>query len=515
MAIPLSTSPPVEETLWSDDNDSNYGEEDADIEEFITPDANEEALDELRYIIYRGRISQKITDMLLSFMKKHSTLQIPKSYTTLMGTPKNVDINSVAVGETGHYMHMGIGKYFMNIKHNSILSLDRIELDIGIDGIQFFASSKLKGWPIIGRVQGVNVVPPFLIGIYVGSEKPSSFDDYLAPLCDEYDLIKQENGVLINGKRIPLHIRAFVCDSPARCDVTSTHHHNHHNGCHKCIQPSTFENGARVYNSKIGTLRTDESFFNRQDLSHHSDLHGASWSRLELSNIRMVSQFPLDVMHQIDLGTTKTILTLIKTRKNMNPLLKSNIKKMSILYESYAKNTPREFARPPRSFSDLPLFKATELRQFTLYTGIVLFKSFLKPNMYLHFLQLACAYRQLSSNLYKDNLNLVQSQLLLFVKNFKKHYGKLGYNIHNLLHIVECVKIFGSVNSFSAYPFENFMSNISRLVRGKRFVLKQIYNRIHEFNRLNQKYGESESSVNQRFYSDNDKDCYIELPDCT
>lgn len=69
-------------------------------------------------------------------------------------------------------------------------------MDIGIDGIKFFKSSKLSGWPIIGRIVGLDGIPPFLIGIYTGPAKPESFDELMTAFCDEIDEIERDGGGL-------------------------------------------------------------------------------------------------------------------------------------------------------------------------------------------------------------------------------------------------------------------------------------------------------------------------------
>lgn len=104
---------------------------------------------------------------------------------------------------------MGIRHYSQNTKNDQILTLKKIIIDIGIDGIQFFASSKLSGWPIIGRIQALDGVPPFLIGIFSGPGKPESFDQFLTPFCDEIDEMESDGGVLVNQIKIPLSVRAF------------------------------------------------------------------------------------------------------------------------------------------------------------------------------------------------------------------------------------------------------------------------------------------------------------------
>ena len=50
---------------------------------------------------------------------------------------------------------------------------------------------------------------------------------------------------------------------------------------------------------------------------------------------------------------------------------------------------PSEFARKPRSLAEVKSWKATELRQFLLYTGPVILKDVINSNISQHFLALS------------------------------------------------------------------------------------------------------------------------------
>lgn len=67
--------------------------------------------------------------------------------------------------------------------------------------------------------------------------------------------------------------------------------------------------------------------------------------------------------------------------------------------------------------------------------------------------------------------------------------------------------------TFSAYPFENYMSTINKMVRGHRDVIQQISNRLAEFERLNHKFAPKEPMPKNRFLSVNGRDCYVGLND--
>ena len=52
---------------------------------------------------------------------------------------------------------------------------------------------------------------------------------------------------------------------------------------------------------------------------------------------------------------------------------------------------PSEFARQPRSLQELDRWKATEFRQFLLYTGPVVLKGIVSKELFQHFLTLNVA----------------------------------------------------------------------------------------------------------------------------
>lgn len=173
----------------SDEDD--YGSDSDEESESPESNANEDALDELRYLVCRCGITSRASNLILKFMSKHSNLILPKTYKTLMRTPK-VSVIPTPIGQRGQYVHRGIRHFFRNTKLERIFTLKIIILDIGIDGISFFNSSKLSGWPIIGRILGLDGIPPFLIGIYTGPEKPESFDELMTAFCDEIDEMERE-----------------------------------------------------------------------------------------------------------------------------------------------------------------------------------------------------------------------------------------------------------------------------------------------------------------------------------
>lgn len=199
----------------------------------------------------------------------------------------------------------------------------------------------------------------------------------------------------------------------------------------------------------------------------------------------MISDFPVDPMHLIDLGVTKTLVSMWCTGKPSIKLSYAQISQISHLLINQIKNIPLEFNRKPRALEENRRWKATEYRQFLLYTGPVVLKSILNHDNYLNFMSLNVAVTILSFQSHHVRyLDYANSLFNYFIKTFIILYGKdnCSINIHNLLHICDDVKKFGMLQEYSAYPFENFMQKIKGYIRKKDKPLQQIINCTYEQN---------------------------------
>ena len=364
-------------------------------------------------------------------------------------------------------------------------SIETIEIDIGVDGLPLFKSSSQALWPILGAVCHNKEIKPFLIGAYLGNKKPEKVQEYLDEFIKEYKYL-QLSGIEINGKNRKIQIRTFVCDAPAKAFLTGCVGHTSSNGCSKCTQKGNKINYRLTYSTTAFPLRNDNDYKNRKDKDYHTKFFQINMHPLEEINIQMISQFPLDVMHLIDLGVTKKLLLSIWNnnhhRDKLSIIEKQNLDLKLISLKGFI---PKEFCRKPRSFDELCRWKATEFRQLILYTGIVIFKDTIHTDLYEHILLLHGSYRLVScpKNCTK-NLDCVQQMLNTFVHNFSILYGqdKISYNVHNLLHLPECVRQYGNVDNFSAYKFENFMQTLKTDCRQPTKILQQLHNRISERN---------------------------------
>lgn len=176
---------------------------------------------------------------------------------------------------------------------------------------------------------------------------------------------------------------------PAKSFITSTKGHTGYYSYSKCTS-----RGSNIANTCFPDLhfekRTNSSFIDLNDEAHHL---GRS-VLVDIPNFGVVSQIPLDYMHLICIGVVKKLIKMwvigpaIKTK--LSRQVKQNISQYLVDTRNFI---PREFVRKPRQIEEFGQWKATELRQFLLYT-VILHKK-LHSTIYSHFLCLHVAIRLL------------------------------------------------------------------------------------------------------------------------
>lgn len=369
-----------------------------------------------------------------------------------------------------------------------------VKFDINIDGLPLFKSSKTQLWPILAKFHNSE---PFLVSLFCGTGKPEPVEDYLQDFIQELDGL-QKNGIVHEGTQFEVKINAFICDSPARAFVKCIKGHNAYQGCERCEAEASYVSGRMVYtNHAPFEKRTDEKF----KLVHYT-VHQKKATPLIATGIGCVSQFVLDYMHVVCLGAVKRLLTFLIKGPAECKLPKRTIEELSGRLVALRGKIPSEFARQPRSVFDLDRWKATEFRQFLLYTGPVVLKDILPDDQYHHFLCLTVGMSILLESDPEQReayLQYSRNVLHFFVENSAEFYGNTFcvHNIHSLLHLHEDVEDFKcSLNDISAFPFENHLQSIKRMVRNAQNPIAQVTKRIVEKKQANL----SKTSSQKRFY---------------
>ena len=234
-------------------------------------------------------------------------------------------------------------------------------------------------------------------------------------------------------------------------------------------------------------LRKDESFKNLEYL--HEYQRGISILN-ELPYVELVSNVPIDSMHAIYLGIMRQLIRHWVGDKGRNnkyyKLSQDQIEFISSTLESLKHVLPYEFNRRCRSLTYWRQWKATEFRHFLLYFGPFILQNVLKSDVYSNFLKLHISTVILTNpTLVKDSVNVEYSEALNvdFIHSFQTIYGKenVTFNVHALLYLAKDTKIYGSLDQFSAFPFENYLCTIKKLLRKGEKPLQQISRRLTEY----------------------------------
>lgn len=220
-------------------------------------------------------------------------------------------------------------------------------------------------------------------------------------------------------------------------------------------------------------IRTDDEYVRLVDDEHHKG--PSPLSRLPIG---LVSQVPVEYMHSVCIGVAKKLLMSWITGKYGKKMKLSgrNQGQISKRLECIAQYCPREFSRKPRPLSDYKDYKATEGRQFTLYTGLVALRGIMDEQGYKHFLLFHAAIRALcSSPLSPTLINFAKLALEKFVETCPRFYKLtfLSYNVHALLHLAQDAERLGPLDTFSAFPYENNMTFFRTVYRKPHSPLQQ------------------------------------------
>jgi len=307
--------------------------------------------------------------------------------------------------------------------------------------------------------------------------KPNDANNFLFDFVNEFILLFQ-TGIIVSNKKYTVTLNAILCDAPAKSFITYTKGHTGYFSCTKCIQEGDSVCHRIVFPQTDSVLRTNDTFKNRV----HTEYHTGD-SILEQLEIGMVSQIPLDYMHLVCLGVVKRLLQLwVKGSKNIRLTSEATISVSRYLI-ALRPFIPAEFARKPRGLHDIDKWKATEFRQFLLYTGIVVMKSVLPTNSYNHFLSLSVGIRILIDKQLCVPFNTYANSLLLyFVSNYGNLYGDeyITHNVHNLIHLSNDVQNFGCLDNFSCFKYENYMQKIKKKLHQSGSPLEEFCNRTFE-----------------------------------
>ncbi|CAC5384268.1 unnamed protein product [Mytilus coruscus] len=423
-------------------------------------------VEELKVWANKFEIKQNALDDLLKILKgKGFEDVLPTCARTLLKTPRTVVMNTVS---DMHYYHFGL-KYMLEHRLQSV-SKEKLEgiqclvLSLNIDGLPLFKSSNTSVWAVLCSISNIKRSHVFPISFSVGTHKPSNLDFLNDVVTDLGELFT--SGLVFDGKHLQISISCIICDAPAKAFVKNTKLYCGYYGCDKCMQRGVYIGRMTYQDVSNLTLRKDESFRSQSQVEHHKGL-----SPVTQLPVDMIKQFPIDYMHQVCLGVVKRLILLWmrgpRADFRLSAVLVGQISENLI---SMRKFIPKEFVRKPRSLIEIDRWKATEFRQFLLYTGAFVLKDVLEPIYYRNFLALT------------EHSDYAQDLLEWFVERGRELYGRefLVYNVHMLVHLKDDACQFGSLENCAAWKFENYMQRLKRKVRCGNQPAVQLVKRVQE-----------------------------------
>lgn len=455
---------------------NTYSSSDSEIEESGNA-GNAEIRKDLANWALKHNCTRSMLNELLVILRRHGQSNVPADGRTLLQTPRTVDVLHRCGGQ---YAYFGIEQGILHVLglKSLVLKENAISLQFNIDGIPLFKSSNIQLWPIMCSLNRGHV--PFIVGIFCGTTKPNPVNEYLADFLKELHSLTV-HGIIYEDKVYNVSVDGFVCDAPARAFLKCVKTHNAYSACERCTVRGSWD-GRVVYNSQeIFPLRKAQQFHNMEYKEHQIQK-----SPLTDIGILCIEQFALDYMHCVCLGVVRRILSFLKHGPAQCRQSARQISEISNNLLSLSGLMPSEFARQPRSLLELDRWKATELRQFLLYTGPVVLKDVVPTPIYEHFLCLTVAIAiMLDADADRRNFYLQYGKELLeyFVGNCQGLYGKIFtvYNVHSLIHLHEDIAFFQcSLNDISAFKYENHLQMVKKMVRKAQNPISQISKRLTE-----------------------------------
>ncbi|XP_065654618.1 uncharacterized protein LOC136081245 [Hydra vulgaris] len=126
---------------------------------------------------------------------------------------------------------------------------------INVDGLPLCKSTNTQFWPILAKFSKLQ---QFIVCLFCGKKKPNNLFDYLNEFLTEFRLLKV-SGIEYNGKVLPVTIKAFVCDAPARSFLKNNKGHGEYHSCERCLVEGEYD-GRVVFTEVDCQMRSDEQF---------------------------------------------------------------------------------------------------------------------------------------------------------------------------------------------------------------------------------------------------------------
>ncbi|KAJ8666058.1 hypothetical protein QAD02_007720 [Eretmocerus hayati] len=447
--------------------------------------SEEDEISQLKIWSIGSRIPNKHLDTLLGILRQRLLPGLPKNSKTFLGTNKakyNIRSMTDSRGEEGEFVYMGIAeglKACLNV-HAHLTRV--IDLMLNIDGVKIHKSSQMTMWPILCKIHCTpDIYNPFPVAVFYGNGKPKNFEEFFVDFIIEMNHL-MEHGLEIQSIHSTIQIKCFTCDKPATDAVKGVKGHTSFDGCGRCTVKGEKVDNVTVYLHLDCEKRTAEGFRNFEHVNHHNS---PSPLLALVPSLDFIYRFVLEPMHAIHLGVTPRLMLFLMKGFPNSPVMRLSAQQKVELNrrtKKIKKDIPYEFKRKMRSTDFYEDYHAVENRFFLLYCGPIVFKKILNNEYYHNFLLLHLFVRMLSSPEAVQYTNLARQFSHEFIEGSRILYGSafVTMNVHSASHMADDVdNMQCGLDEISAFPYENELGKIKRILLSPHRTLAQYCRRIH------------------------------------
>lgn len=374
-------------------------------------------------------------------------------------------------------------------------------ISFNTDGIATFKSNVKKSvWPILVTI---NELPPKLrylkkniinAGLWLDNEPPP-LEMFMKPFCDELKHLFH-NGIEINSQNFICICTTGCLDSVARCKLLNFKQFNGKFGCTYCKHPGVLvkvghSKQLRYVSDIVGEIRDPKITFKemKEAETTRKTVFGVKGISIlvAIPSFNVIFGCPVDVMHGVFLGVAKTLSELwLDSRNHSKAFYIGN--KSAVLDDILENFHPySETPRYPRQITQRSQWKANEWLNWMCYYSSPSLINILPKRFFDHFQLIVSAItRLLRNDISNATLEECEDDLKAFVSHYQMLYGKkrMVYNVHLLLHIVDCVRFFGPLWTFSLFPYESMNGFLKSCIKGPKEPLLQINNKYVIYNKV-------------------------------
>ncbi|KAL4711077.1 hypothetical protein ACJJTC_009448 [Scirpophaga incertulas] len=139
-------------------------------------------------------IPQQAVKSVIEVINNHIPNALSKDPRTLLKTNVQINLKSIPGGQ---YWHNSLTQTVRGLLGNVENLPNNISMNVKIDGLPLYHSSKQQIWPILCNIYELSQFPPFVVGIYAGQGKPTDIESFLREFVDEMKHLIKNNIIVI------------------------------------------------------------------------------------------------------------------------------------------------------------------------------------------------------------------------------------------------------------------------------------------------------------------------------